>query len=162
MICPIHSVWVPLPCGLKKILFTALKEKKEGHRIELQVGDFWLPDLLHRYKDAPKPSHQVKPTDPAILLFSGGTTGTPKAALGTHHSLFMAGLQIRTWLKNVLEDWDDIIMLNMPLFHAYGLVGVMATGLVGHNPFVLVPNPRDLDDLLTTIQKVSGASKASD
>ena len=141
----------------KWILFTLLKEKKDGHRIELQDGDLWLPNLLRKHKIAPKPSHQVKPADPAILLFSGGTTGTPKAALGTHHSLFIAGLQIRTWLTNVLEDWNDVIMLNMPLFHAYGLLGVMATGLVGHNTFALVPNPRDLDDLLVTIQKIKPA-----
>ena len=143
--------------AVKKILFTMLKEKKENHRIELQQGDWWLPDLLHKHKDTPKSSHQVRPTDPAILLFSGGTTGVPKAALGTHHALFMAGVQLRTWLKKVLDDWDDVIMLNMPLFHAYGLVGVMATGLVGHNTFALIPNPRDLDDLLTTIQKVRPA-----
>jgi long-chain acyl-CoA synthetase len=143
--------------SVKKLLFTMLKERKDGHRIELQHGDWWLSDLLRKHKNAPKLSHQVKPTDPAILLFSGGTTGTPKAALGTHHSLFMAGTQLRTWLMNVLEDWDDIIMLNMPLFHAYGLLGVLATGLVGHNTFALVPNPRDLDDLLGTIQKVRPA-----
>jgi len=141
----------------KKLLFTILKEKKDGHSIELGSGDWWLQDLLSKYKDASKLAHQVKHTDPAILLFSGGTTGTPKAALGTHHALFMAGTQLRTWLKNMLEDWDDIIMLNMPLFHAYGLVGVLATGLVGHNTFALIPNPRDLDDLLTTIQKVRPA-----
>ena len=143
--------------AVKKILFTMLKEKKDGHYVELQQGDWWLPDLLHKHKDTPKSSHQVRPTDPAILLFSGGTTGVPKAALGTHHALFMAGVQLRTWLKKVLDDWDDVIMLNMPLFHAYGLVGVMATGLVGHNTFALIPNPRDLDDLLTTIQKVRPA-----
>ena len=143
--------------SLKKLLFALLKEKKDGHAIELESGHWWLQDLLIKYKDASKPSHQVKHNDPAILLFSGGTTGTPKAALGTHHSLFMAGTQLRTWLKNMLEDWDDIIMLNMPLFHAYGLVGVLATGLVGHNTFALIPNPRDLDDLLTTIQKVRPA-----
>jgi len=143
--------------SVKKLLFTMLKERKDGHRIELQHGDWWLSDLLRKHKNAPKLSHQVKPTDPAILLFSGGTTGTPKAALGTHHSLFMAGTQLRTWLMNVLEDWDDIIMLNMPLFHAYGLLGVLATGLVGHNTFALVPNPRDLDDLLATIQRVRPA-----
>src|SRR6266487_3413666 len=141
----------------KQILFTLLKEKKDGHRIALQAGDFWFMELLHKHNAATNLSHQIKPTDPAILLFSGGTTGTPKAALGTHHSLFIAGLQIRTWLRNVLDDWDDIIMLNMPLFHAYGLVGVMATGLVGHNTMALVPNPRDLDDLLATIQKVKPA-----
>jgi long-chain acyl-CoA synthetase len=143
--------------AFKKVLFTVLKEKKDNHRIELQYGDWWLSNLLHKHKDAPKAAPQVKPTDPAILLFSGGTTGTPKAALGTHHSLFMAGMQLRIWLKNVLEDWHDVIMLNMPLFHAYGLLGVMATGLVGHNTLALVPNPRDLDDLLATIQKVRPA-----
>jgi long-chain acyl-CoA synthetase len=142
---------------VKRILFTLLKEKKDGHRIALQMGDSWLGDLLQKNAAKPKPSHQVKPTDPAILLFSGGTTGTPKAVLGTHHALFMAGMQIRTWLKNMLVDWDDIIMLNMPLFHAYGLVGVLATGLVGHNTLAVVPNPRDLDDLLATIRKVRPA-----
>ena len=145
-----------LPTG-KRILFTLLKEKKDGHRIDLRAGDFWLPDLLHKHRDVSKPTHQGRHTDPAILLFSGGTTGTPKAALGTHHSLFMAGLQIRTWLTNVLEDWDDVIMLNMPLFHAYGLLGVLATGVVGHNTLALVPNPRDLDNLLATIQKIKPA-----
>jgi long-chain acyl-CoA synthetase len=145
-----------LPTG-KQILFTLLKEKKDGHRIALQDEDFWFTQLLHKHKTASNLSHEVEPSDPAILLFSGGTTGIPKAALGTHHSLFIAGTQLRTWLKNVLEDWDDVIMLNMPLFHAYGLVGVMATGLAGHNTFALVPNPRDLNDLLATIQKVRPA-----
>ena len=158
---PVHNVIATnikefLP-PLKKLLFTILKEKKEGHSIALGSGDWWLQDLLIKHKDASKPSHPVRHSDPAILLFSGGTTGTPKAALGTHHSLFMAGTQLRTWLKNMLEDWDDIIMLSMPLFHAYGLVGVLATGLVGHNTLALIPNPRDLDDLLATIQKVRPA-----
>jgi long-chain acyl-CoA synthetase len=48
-------------------------------------------------------------------------------------------------------------MLNMPLFHAYGLAGVFTTGLIGHNTFVLVPNPRDMGDLLNTIRKVRPA-----
>ena len=145
-----------LPTG-KRILFTLLKEKKDGHRIDLQDGDFWLPGLLHKHRSGAKLPYEARHTDPAILLFSGGTTGTPKAALGTHHSLFIAGLQIRTWLTHVLENWNDIIMLNMPLFHAYGLLGVMATGLVGHNTLALVPNPRDLNDLLETIQKIRPA-----
>ncbi len=142
---------------IKKFLFTLAKEKKEGHHIDLQQGDLWLSNLLSPDNHAHKSFYPVKHTDPAILLFSGGTTGTPKAALGTHHSLFMAGMQLRTWLRNVLKDWDDVILLNMPLFHAYGLVGVMATGLVGHNTFAVIPNPRDLSDLLKTIQKVRPA-----
>lgn len=142
---------------IKRMLFTLLKEKKDGHRITLQARDLWLADMLRKNTGISRRPRQIKPTDPAILLFSGGTTGTPKAVLGTHHALFIAGVQIHAWLKNMLVDWDDIIMLNMPLFHAYGLVGVLATGLVGHNTLALVPNPRDLDALLATIRKVRPA-----
>jgi len=145
-----------LPTTLR-ILFSLVKEKKEGHRITLQPGDLWLGDLLDKYATAPLPEIQVKPGDPAILLFSGGTTGTPKAALGTHRGLVMSGMQVRSWFKNLLVEWDDIIVLNMPLFHAYGLAGVFTAGVVGHNPFAVIPNPRDLDDMLETIQKVRPA-----
>jgi long-chain acyl-CoA synthetase len=44
-------------------------------------------------------------------------------------------------------------MLNMPLFHVYGLAGVFSTALVSHAPLAVVPNPRDLDDMLATIKK---------
>jgi len=141
----------------KQILFTLFKEKQDGHRITLHSDDLKLMDVLRSHKAASNLSYQVKPSDPAIMLFSGGTTGTPKAALGTHRSLFIAGTQVRTWLRPVLTDWSDIIMLNMPLFHAYGLLGVFTTGLVGHNTFALIPNPRDLDELVDTIQKVKPA-----
>ncbi len=142
---------------IKRILFALLRERKDGHRIGIQKGDAWLQDLLGKNAGKSFTSRTTDPADPAILLFSGGTTGTPKAALGTHRSLAIAGLQIRTWFKHLLVDWDDIILLNMPLFHAYGLVGVLATGLVGRNTFAVVPNPRDLDDLLATIRKVKPA-----
>ncbi len=142
---------------IKRILFALLRERKDGHRIGIQKGDAWLQDLLGKNAGKSFTSRTTDPADPAILLFSGGTTGTPKAALGTHRSLAIAGLQIRTWFKHLLVDWDDIILLNMPLFHAYGLVGVLATGLMGRNTFAVVPNPRDLDDLLATIRKVKPA-----
>ncbi len=91
-----------------------------------------------------------------MLLFTGGTTGTPKAALTTHAGLLATGMQLNSWFGEILIDWEDTIMLNMPLFHVYGNVGVLA-GLVGRNPLVLIPNPRDLDDLVATIRKVRPA-----
>jgi long-chain acyl-CoA synthetase len=36
---------------VKRILFTLLKEKKDGHRIALQGGDSWLADLLRKNVD---------------------------------------------------------------------------------------------------------------
>jgi long-chain acyl-CoA synthetase len=140
-----------LPPALR-FMFTVLKERKEGHRITLQPGDFWLRDLLRRYDHAPRPAVPVRPQDPALLLFTGGTTGEPKGAVGTHHALFIAGQQLHAWFRGTLIDWDDVLLLLMPLFHVYGNVAVLATGLVGHNPLALVPNPRDIDDVVATIR----------
>ena len=140
-----------------RLLFTFFKEKKTGHRIELGQGDIWLKDLLHQYIGQHKPEISIKPEDPALIIFTGGTTGTPKGALGTHASLLMTSMQLHTWFGVLLKDWDDAIILAMPLFHMYGNLGILGTGLVGHNPLVLVPDPRDISDVLRTINNVKPA-----
>jgi len=145
-----------LPPALR-VLFTLLKEKKEGDRISLQPGDLWLADVLRKHAGASRPQVIVLPDDPAIMLFSGGTTGTPKVAIGTHQSLLISGMQLHAWFANMMEDWTDIIMLNMPLFHVYGMAGVFPTGLVSRAPLAVVANPRDMDDMLAIIKKTKPA-----
>jgi long-chain acyl-CoA synthetase len=139
-----------------RLLFTLLKEKKEGYRVTLQPGDLWMSDLLRQHGDAPRPDVAVGPSDPALLLFSGGTTGAPKAALGTHQAIVMSATQLHAYASAVLVDWDDTAILVMPLFHVYGNV-CMCTALVAHYPIALVPNPRDIDDLISTIAKTRPA-----
>jgi long-chain acyl-CoA synthetase len=139
-----------------RLLFTAAKEKKEGHRIRLQPGDLWWRDLMRRHASAPRPAVPLACDDPAILLFSGGTTGTPKAALGTHHGLLKSAMQLHAYQRTALADWDDIITLVMPMFHVYGNMA-LNTSLVARWPMAVVPNPRDIDDLIDTIRKVRPA-----
>jgi long-chain acyl-CoA synthetase len=139
-----------------RLLFTLLKEKKEGHRIQLQPGDYSMEALLKHYGNRTRMAVTVSPKDPAILLFSGGTTGTPKAALGTHQALLMCAMQLHAYARSVLVDWDDRITLCMPMFHIYGNMG-MCTSLLARWPMVLIPNPRDLDDLIATIRKTRPA-----
>ena len=141
-----------LPPALR-VLFTLLKEKKEGDHVTLRTGDLYLQDLLKRHAADRRPAVTVQPDDPAIMLFSGGTTGIPKAAIGSHHALLISGMQFHAWFTGMLEDWKDVIMCNMPLFHVYGLAAVLTTGIVSHAPLALIPNPRDLDDMLATIEK---------
>ncbi|NJD59077.1 MAG: AMP-dependent synthetase [Anaerolineales bacterium] len=134
------------------LLFTLVKEKKEGYRIDVKSGDYVFADLLKSYKGSGRPSVEVKPADPAILLFSGGTTGKPKAVLATHRSLLISAMQLHAYAATVLSDWDDRLTLVMPLFHVYGNMG-MNTSLVARYPMVIVPNPRDIDDLIATLRK---------
>jgi len=137
---------------LLKVLFTVVQENQGGHRIRLAPEDHWWRSLLKAFARAPTPAVLVQPDDPAVILLTGGTTGTPKGALGLHGGLVAAGLQIRAWLNPVWEDWQDIVMMPLPLFHAYGFIGGQGVAFVGHNPLSLIPNPRDIDDLLRTIR----------
>ncbi len=142
---------------LKRVLFTLLKEKKEGHAVELEAGDLWLGDMIEAHLGSPVPDISALPSDPALFLFTGGTTGTPKCAVCTHHAMIVSGKQVSTWFSVVLDKGKDIVMLNMPLFHVYAQVGILGAAIVEKQPFVLVPNPRDLDDLVATIKKLKPA-----
>ena len=137
-----------------RVLFTLLKEKKGGHRVRLQTGDLWWSDLLRQHARAPRPAVRVEPADPALLLCTGGTTGTPKSAIATHQSLLMAGMQLHAWVSPVLNEWHEVGILAMPLFHLMGNVGVLVPGMIGHYTGVLIPDPRDTNDLLATIRRL--------
>ena len=142
---------------LLRVLFTLFKEKKEGHRISVAYGDLWLQDLLRKHRTSPRPAVKVTPDDRAVILSSGGTTGTPKGVVGLHRHYIAAGLQIYEWTKSAKERWVDNIMVPLPLFHVYANVGLQPLAFVGPNPLSLVPNPRDIPDLLKTIQQAKPA-----
>ena len=141
-----------LPSSLR-ILFTLFRERKEGHRVSVRAPDLWFQDCLAQHRDAARPPAEPGPDDPAIMLMSGGTTGTPKGVVGLHRCLVAAGLQLHAWMTPGSRDWDDVVMLPLPLFHVYANVGVQTYAIMGRNPLLLVPNPRDIHELLSQIRK---------
>jgi len=139
---------------LLRVAYTLLKEKKEGDRITLRNGDYRFADSVRRFRRAARPQGRVSPDDPAVILMSGGTTGTPKGVLGQHRGMVVAGLQLQSWLRPAMQEWTDKIMLPLPLFHTYGNTGVQSLALINHNPIALIPNPREIRDVLNEIVAV--------
>jgi long-chain acyl-CoA synthetase len=137
-----------------RLLFTLFKEAKEGHRIAIAGDDVWLQDLLTSHRGSARPDVTVGSDDRAVILSSGGTTGTPKGVVGLHRHYVTAGLQLYEWTKSAKRPWTDVIMLPLPLFHVYANVGVQPLAFVSPNPLSIVPNPRDIDDVLKTIRQV--------
>lgn len=137
-----------------KVLFTLAKEKKEGHRVEnLGAGDVWLQDLLTRYAGK-KADRQIKPADLAIFQYTGGTTGVSKAAMSTHRALVANTLQMRAWLfgKDIPSNANSEIFLGaIPMFHAFGMVAVLNFAVGIGAKIALVPNARDIPDVLDNI-----------
>jgi long-chain acyl-CoA synthetase len=137
-----------------RVLFTLFRETRDGDRIRLKPGDHDFAHLLlvnHGRTPAVAPPVAA---DPAVLLMSGGTTGTPKGVLGTHGAYVMAGLQIKTWNASALQGPADVIFLPLPMFHVYANVGVQSLSFISGCAMAIVPNPRDLADLLADVRRV--------
>jgi long-chain acyl-CoA synthetase len=142
---------------LLKILFTLAKEKKEGHYVEIEKGDYWFQDLMSKHAGAARPKVEVKSQDPALILFSGGTTGLPKGVVGSHFSQVATGMQFYSWVKDYVEPYKDVVTAVLPLFHSFGTFAVMCTAIASNMKISLIPNPRDRDDVVATIQQTKPA-----
>jgi long-chain acyl-CoA synthetase len=138
--------------GMLRFLFTLTKEKKDGHRVELGEGDYWMQDLLKEYSADDRPQIEMKPNDDALYQYSGGTTGLSKAAIATHGNLVANTMQIKSWLPSVKEGGETVLMA-IPMFHVYGMVAGMSFGIAAAASLVMVPNPRDMGDVLGSISK---------
>jgi len=142
-----------LPPALR-LLFTLLREKKAGFRIEggLAEGDIWFQDLLAKYAGASRPGVDIGPDDTALFQYSGGTTGISKAAVATHFNVLANTFQMKAWMPG-LEEGKEIVLMAIPLFHVYGMVAGMLFGIASGASLVMVPNARDIPDVLASIQK---------
>ena len=98
----------PLLC----FLFTLLKEKNEDYHPKLRKVDQAFEDFLARNANLPLSEETVAPNDLAILIFSGGTTGIPKAARGLHKHLIMAGMQFKAWFGSA--KWKRSLPVTRP------------------------------------------------
>jgi long-chain acyl-CoA synthetase len=139
---------------LMRLLFTLAREKKGGFRIEggLKDGEVWMQDLLNKYKGAARPKVEVDPDDTALFQYSGGTTGVSKGAVASHGNVVANTLQLRGWFVN-LEEGKEVFLMGIPLFHVYGMVAGMNLSMATGSTMVMVPNVRDLKDVMDNIAK---------
>ena len=136
---------------LMAFLFTLLKEKKGGFRVSLAEGDLWLKDLLDQYKPEQRPKVDIGADDVALFQYSGGTTGVSKGAVALHRNLVANSLQVRSWITTAV-DGQEVFLMAIPLFHVYGMVAGMCFAVRTAASMVMIPNPRDLKDVLDSLQ----------
>jgi long-chain acyl-CoA synthetase len=143
-----------------QLLFTAARERKDGHRIDrLHEGDYRLRDLLARYLGQKAPAG-VKADDMALFQYTGGTTGKPKGAMVTHKALVANTYQLQAWTGIDSGHFgitsEEMLALGvLPMFHSYGLIALLSQIVAAGGSIVLIPNPRDIDEVVDVIHHYS-------
>ena len=94
---------------------------------------------------------EVRSEDIALFQYTGGTTGIAKAAVCRHRNLVANALQFKAWMST-LEEQKETFLLALPIYHIYGMVCGMLLGMALRASLVIIPNPRDIADLLSAIQ----------
>lgn len=101
----------------------------EGHKIpKIQYKDdysliSWKEFIKLGYKSDKVSRTKMKCEDGAVVLYTGGTTGTPKGVLLSNYNFNALVVQSLAFLnvKNNLEIEKDKIMCILPIFHGFGL-----------------------------------------
>jgi len=83
-------------------------------------------DALLR-EDAAAPRIEIGPADPAVLLYTGGTTGLPKGALLPHFAWICAGYRYREAFGATAADRN---FTALPLYHVGALMGGVIAPLI--------------------------------
>jgi long-chain acyl-CoA synthetase len=139
--------------AIEKIIITSAAEYSAHNAACPSIeGTERLSDVLARV-DAPQlPVVAIDPeNDVAVLQYTGGTTGTPKGAMLTHHNIFANVVQMTTLHIPALRRGDERYLLVIPFFHIYGFtVGMMAGAWLGAQQ-ILIPK-YDVDALLHAVR----------
>jgi len=122
-------VAVPLNTGLTKPEIGTVV-KHSGARLAVADGD--LADKLEGIRvvragqlDGHAPlTPQTDPEALAVLLYTSGTSGDPRAAMLTHRAL-AANVKNLTELGEDRMGPDDVVLGVLPMFHAFGLNAVL-------------------------------------
>lgn len=114
----------------RMLLRLPLKSVKEKKRIlGASVPDF-VRSWDHEVREA-QPwmgDATAHADDPAVMLHTSGTTGTPKAAVLSHKNLASNVFQAIAWVPP-LREGAEVFYSILPFFHAYGFTVTLLAGV---------------------------------
>jgi long-chain acyl-CoA synthetase len=139
--------------ALETIVITSLGEYSgEGQPPAPSDGVLRLADLTAESQVMDLPRVQIDPDeDVAVLQYTGGTTGVPKAVMLTHRNIFANTIQTELWHSRSIERGRERFLLVIPYFHIYGLTVGLMRGVWQGARQILIPR-YDVDVVLAAIR----------
>jgi long-chain acyl-CoA synthetase len=125
---------------------------------DLKLEKSWhhFSELLENSTDARLPQITFIPDDPALIQFTGGTTGLPKGALLSHKNVVAATIQAVLWgnATSIYAPYKDRkVMGVIPYFHVYANICCLNYGFF--NTATQIQLPRfDMAEMMGTLARI--------
>lgn len=151
-------------CGqisVPRVIVTAITDYVMGAPVStaksLDLEKDWLHfgELARKYPNPKRSRIHVAPKDPAMLQFTGGTTGIPKAAILTHANIVAATFQASLWGSATIHltpPEKRNVMAVLPYFHIYGNIVVMNWSIFQCATQIQVPR-FNIDEMVELLDK---------
>ena len=133
----------------KAVLFNVFRRKALA-RVEDDDLQLWFEDLI-KNDESFEPADIDCTEDIAVLQYTGGTTGIPKAAMLTHANISANAVQVSTWYDNTKLEQESFLAA-LPFFHVFAMTVVMMSALRYGASIIMLPR-FDLKDCLRAIDQ---------
>ncbi|WP_044894558.1 long-chain-fatty-acid--CoA ligase [Bacillus alveayuensis] len=139
---------------IKKLFYPLVQKKQQQVIVKVnEQEDQHLFTNIIAFTEAKEIKVDINPLeDVALLQYTGGTTGFPKAAMLTHRNLIANTLMCTYWMYKC-EKGNESILGVLPFFHVYGMTAVMNLSIIQGYKMILLPK-FDPETTLKTIQKL--------
>lgn len=130
--------------------------------VKRAVPAFDLPGAVS-WKEAMKRGGQARftpiartPDDPAVLQYTGGTTGVAKGATLTNRNIVSNVIQSELWntpaTRLVPEGEQVVTVCALPIYHIFGFTVNMLLSMRMGGCNLLIPNPRDIPAVIKALK----------
>ncbi len=150
---------------IKEFIVTRVTDYIEGFGVstakDLELPEGWhhFSELLASSTDTRPQRIDIDPDLPALIQFTGGTTGIPKGAILTHGNIIAATVQVNQWgdfLNEKTPPQERSVLAMLPFFHVYGDIVVLNWGMFNCATQILVPrfDIEEIVNLLAGIDRI--------
>lgn len=131
--------------GLKRLIVTKVTDFIHGlgvssnGKLDLQEGEHRFSSLIENCPKISLPKIPFSSDDPALIQFTGGTTGFPKGAVLTHANLIAATMQTALWAPSPSTMRPLTVLGVIPYFHVYGNIACMHWAFFAGASQIMIP-----------------------
>jgi acyl-[acyl-carrier-protein]-phospholipid O-acyltransferase/long-chain-fatty-acid--[acyl-carrier-protein] ligase len=130
-----HIITALEETGIKIYYLEDIRNSITIFRKLLALGLSYFPEWFYSFINK---KHSIDPNDPAVILFTSGSEGTPKGVVLSHSNIQSNVKQVASFVD---VSQHDRVFNALPIFHSFGLTGGLLMPIISGVKTFFYPSP---------------------